>query len=195
MVGKITGLGISQRLDHRDHSRPSSSTVPVRSSDRRHAGAARSHGHRGIRRGRACMLPGWRVEAVEDVNFLAPFKFYRNEPRTVTDQSRDSSARRRLGGRLPFDWQPDASQPGRTASDDALHGSRAAHRQPCRSGSLSGAARTHRTRSSKPPTSIALLPWAGLSGAGTGMVGWRVASIGQMAKGLPDNHHPSDRRR
>jgi hypothetical protein len=30
------------------------------------------------------MLPGWHVAAVEDVNFLAPFKFYRGEPRTVT---------------------------------------------------------------------------------------------------------------
>jgi len=31
-----------------------------------------------------CILPGWYVGAVEDVSFLAPFKFYRNEPRTVT---------------------------------------------------------------------------------------------------------------
>ena len=31
-----------------------------------------------------CLLPGWHVESIEDVNFLAPFKFYRNEPRTVT---------------------------------------------------------------------------------------------------------------
>ncbi len=23
-----------------------------------------------------CLLPGWHVEAIEDVNFLAPFKFY-----------------------------------------------------------------------------------------------------------------------
>jgi hypothetical protein len=30
------------------------------------------------------VMPGWHVEAVEDVNFLAPFKFYKNEPRTVT---------------------------------------------------------------------------------------------------------------
>ena len=29
------------------------------------------------------MLPGWHIEAIEDVNFLAPFKFYRQEPRTV----------------------------------------------------------------------------------------------------------------
>ncbi|MGA8491820.1 MAG: polyketide synthase dehydratase domain-containing protein, partial [Terriglobales bacterium] len=30
------------------------------------------------------LLPGWHIEAIEDVNFLAPFKFYRTEPRTVT---------------------------------------------------------------------------------------------------------------
>jgi len=29
-------------------------------------------------------LPSWHVEAVEDVRFLAPFKFYRDEPRTFT---------------------------------------------------------------------------------------------------------------
>jgi len=29
-------------------------------------------------------LPGWQVAAIEDVNFLAPFKFYRGEPRTLT---------------------------------------------------------------------------------------------------------------
>ena len=31
-----------------------------------------------------CLLPGWHVEAIEEVNFLAPFKFYRSEPRPVT---------------------------------------------------------------------------------------------------------------
>jgi hypothetical protein len=30
------------------------------------------------------MLPGWHVKAVEEISFLAPFKFYRHEPRTVT---------------------------------------------------------------------------------------------------------------
>jgi acyl transferase domain-containing protein/NAD(P)-dependent dehydrogenase (short-subunit alcohol dehydrogenase family)/acyl carrier protein len=33
------------------------------------------------------MLPGWSVEAIENVNFLAPFKFYRSEPRTLTIQA------------------------------------------------------------------------------------------------------------
>ena len=30
------------------------------------------------------LVPGWHIEAFEDVSFLAPFKFYRHEPRTVT---------------------------------------------------------------------------------------------------------------
>ena len=34
-------------------------------------------------------LPGWQVIAVEDVEFLAPFKFYRDEPRTL-DSSHSS---------------------------------------------------------------------------------------------------------
>ena len=31
-----------------------------------------------------CLMPGCHVEALEDVNFLAPFKFYRDQPRTLT---------------------------------------------------------------------------------------------------------------
>jgi NAD(P)-dependent dehydrogenase (short-subunit alcohol dehydrogenase family) len=31
--------------------------------------------------------PGWEVESIENVDFLAPFKFYRGEPRTVTVQA------------------------------------------------------------------------------------------------------------
>ena len=38
-----------------------------------------------------CMLPGWYIEAIENVDFLAPFKFYRNEPRTLTVESQISS--------------------------------------------------------------------------------------------------------
>jgi hypothetical protein len=30
------------------------------------------------------LVPDWAVESIEDVEFLSPFKFYRNEPRTVT---------------------------------------------------------------------------------------------------------------
>ncbi len=34
------------------------------------------------------IAPGWQVEAVENVEFLAPFKFYRSEPRAVTIEAR-----------------------------------------------------------------------------------------------------------
>jgi acyl transferase domain-containing protein/NAD(P)-dependent dehydrogenase (short-subunit alcohol dehydrogenase family)/acyl carrier protein len=34
-----------------------------------------------------CLLPGWHVEGIDNVNFQAPFKFYRSEPRTVTTQT------------------------------------------------------------------------------------------------------------
>ncbi len=36
----------------------------------------------------AAVLPEWRVKAIEDVTFLAPFKFYRNEPRSLRVQTR-----------------------------------------------------------------------------------------------------------
>jgi NAD(P)-dependent dehydrogenase (short-subunit alcohol dehydrogenase family) len=32
-------------------------------------------------------LPGWHIDAIENVNFLAPFKFYRNEPRQVITET------------------------------------------------------------------------------------------------------------
>lgn len=34
------------------------------------------------------MLPGWYLESVEDIEFLAPFKFYRSEPRRLQVETR-----------------------------------------------------------------------------------------------------------
>ncbi len=34
-----------------------------------------------------CFAPGWQVSEIADIEFLAPFKFYRNEPRTLTIRS------------------------------------------------------------------------------------------------------------
>ena len=59
------------------------------------------------------MLPGWHVAAIEDVNFLAPFKFYRNEPRTLTIQAafhlegNEVVAECRLLGRRTLPNQPE----------------------------------------------------------------------------------------
>lgn len=64
-----------------------------------------------------CLLPDWRVEAIEDVNFLAPFKFYRSEPRTLAvealihPQGECLVADCRLIGRRPL---PNRSEPQTT---------------------------------------------------------------------------------
>jgi len=50
------------------------------------------------------LLPGWSVASVEDVEFLAPFKFYRDEPRSVTV--------RRPGGRRATRCSPRARSSG-----------------------------------------------------------------------------------
>jgi NAD(P)-dependent dehydrogenase (short-subunit alcohol dehydrogenase family) len=63
------------------------------------------------------MLPGWHVKAIEEIAFLAPFKFYRHEPRTVTievsihSQADELVASCRLIGRrtLPNQSEPQAT--------------------------------------------------------------------------------------
>src|SRR5207302_1783702 len=87
MIGKIASIGISGPLTIQtlldptvqpflyDHQIDRTSVLPGVMGIEAFAEAA------------LCLLPGWHVEAIEDVNFLAPFKFYRNEPRTVTIQA------------------------------------------------------------------------------------------------------------
>ena len=68
------------------------------------------------------MLPGWHVEAVEGINFLAPFKFYRNQPRALTikavisQQGDDVMADCRLIGRRTL---PNKAEP---EDNNSLHG-------------------------------------------------------------------------
>ena len=83
MIGKITsmalqsGLTIETTLDPaiqpflHDHQIDGTPVLPGVMGIEAFAEAAR------------CLLPGWYVAAIENVNFLAPFKFYRNEPRVL----------------------------------------------------------------------------------------------------------------
>jgi hypothetical protein len=84
MLGKIAGMGlhtglmIETMLDPKiqpflhDHKIDGTAVLPGVMGIEAFAEAASS------------MLPGWHVDAIERVNFLAPFKFYRNKPRAVT---------------------------------------------------------------------------------------------------------------
>jgi len=84
MVGKVTSVGIQNGItiettpdpviqpflyDHQIEGRP---VLPGVMGLEAFAEAA------------LCLLPGWQVAAIEDVNFLSPFKFYRNQPRPIT---------------------------------------------------------------------------------------------------------------
>jgi acyl transferase domain-containing protein/acyl carrier protein len=138
------------------------------------------------------MLPGWHVESVEEMNFLAPFKFYRNEPRTVTVETA---------------WRPDGNA---VLADCRLIGRRLLHnqaepqvtthftgrvrlaRQPlvavpgpalaAPSGSVFEAADIYRIYFHGPAYQVLERAW---------WDGNRV--VGLMAKGLPANHHPAEK--
>ena len=138
------------------------------------------------------MHPGWHVEAVEEVNFLAPFKFYRDEPRTVTiqavyyPQGDRLLADCRLIGRRTLPNQPGA------ARDHPLHGPvRLTKQTPTAvtakapvtsSDSIVEAADIYRVYFHGPAYQVLERAW---------WDGKRM--IGLMAGGLPSNHQPSDR--
>ena len=87
MVGKVTGMGVHSGLTMETTLDPKLQPFLY---DHRIDGTPVLPGVMGIEgfaEAALCVLPGWHVEAVEEVNFLSPFKFYRDEPRTVTVQA------------------------------------------------------------------------------------------------------------
>jgi len=152
------------------------------------------------------MLPGWHVEAVEDVNFLAPFKFYRNEPRTletaalIYPQDDCLLAACRLTGRRPLPNQTEpqvtthftarvrlakqssASRPGHL-SQVAARGGRAWHEL--------------LTTPAGPTLEASDIYSVYFHGPAYQVVerAWRDGNwiIGAMKRNLPPNHHPAER--
>jgi NAD(P)-dependent dehydrogenase (short-subunit alcohol dehydrogenase family)/acyl carrier protein len=152
------------------------------------------------------MLPGWHIEALEDVNFLAPLKFYRNDPRTLTTQALISpqgadlvaecrltserqlpnqlepqvtthfTARVRLATQPPT---PSHSRPGQEVSPAGRLFEEAATSQP---GQTMGAQAIYQVYFHGPAYQVLERTWRD---------GQRM--VGQMAKSLPNHHHPPDR--
>jgi 3-hydroxymyristoyl/3-hydroxydecanoyl-(acyl carrier protein) dehydratase len=139
----------------------------------------------------ALMLPGWHAEAVEDVHFLAPFKFYRHEPRTVT-----TNVMFHADGEF-------------VTADCRLIGQRALPNQKEPQVTTHFTARVRMTRSA-PEASITTVPNQSrgevIAAADIYKVyfhgpayqvinrAWREGNrmIGAMAKDLPSNHKPAD---
>jgi len=83
MIGQVVRIGVHEGLIVETELDP---TVQPFLDDHRIDGTAVLPGVMGVEAfAELAMLPlpGHRVEAIEDVRFLAPFKFYRDEPRTV----------------------------------------------------------------------------------------------------------------
>ncbi len=87
MTGKITGMGIYSGLTMETTLDPAAQPFL---NDHRIDGTPVLPGVMGIEafaEAAVCVHPGWYIEAIEEVSFLAPFKFYKDEPRTVIIQA------------------------------------------------------------------------------------------------------------
>ena len=137
------------------------------------------------------MLPGWHVAEIENVNFLAPFKFYRNEPRTLTVEAlihphRDGVvADCRLIGLRPL---PNQTEPQRTTHFTARVWLTKQPPEVVTTSALSSpaghiieAADIYRLYFHGPAYQVLERAW---------WDGNRI--VGLMAKNLPNNHHPSE---
>ncbi len=191
MVGRVAGMGVhagltvETTLDPRiqpflhDHQIDGTPVLPGVMGIEAFAEAARS------------VLPGWQVEAVEDVNFLAPFKFYRNEPRTLTvhvvfqPQGDGIVADCRLTGSRPL---PNQAEPqitthftGRVRLTRQTPAAEAGPALVVPPGASFEAADIYRIYFHGPAYQVLERAW---------IDGNRV--VGQMARGLPADHQPAE---
>ncbi|MGA3315654.1 MAG: SDR family NAD(P)-dependent oxidoreductase [Candidatus Korobacteraceae bacterium] len=192
MVGRITGMGIHSGLTMETTLDPG---VQPFLYDHRIDGTPVLPGVMGIEgfaEAALCVHPGWHVEAVEEVNFLSPFKFYRDEPRAVTIQA----VYYPQGDRMLADCQligrrmlPNHPEPQETIHFTARV--RLSKRTPTAmtakalvtsSDSIVEAAEIYRVYFHGPAYQVLERAW---------WDGKRM--IGLMAGGLPSNHQPSDR--
>jgi NAD(P)-dependent dehydrogenase (short-subunit alcohol dehydrogenase family) len=136
------------------------------------------------------IAPGWQVESVEDIEFLAPFKFYRGEPRPVAIEARlrpDGAglvADCRLTGRRVLASQAEARV--ETHFTGRVRMAKQPRATPDRAaawtqGSAIDAGQIYRVYFHGPAYQVLQRAWWDEHGA-----------VGEMAAGLPDNHQPGD---
>jgi hypothetical protein len=137
------------------------------------------------------LLSGWRVEAVEDINFIAPFKFYRNEPRRLQIETQIHPMRERLiadSRLIGHRSLPNQKNPQATAHFTArVRLTTEAIQRPAATapivpnGACVEAADIYRLYFHGPAYQVLEKVW---------WDGKRV--VGLLARGLPANHHPSE---
>ena len=190
MVGKVTGMGLYSSLTTETTLDPAAQPFLY---DHRIDGTPVLPGVMGIEafaEAALCMHPGWSVEAIEEVNFMAPFKFYRDEPRTVFVQAQfypdgdNLRADCRLIGRRTL---PNQSQPQETVHFTARvrvtkQPPQASAGVPLRLSSegVVDAAQIYRIYFHGPAYQVLDHAWRD---------GARI--VGQMSETLPSDHNPS----
>jgi len=137
------------------------------------------------------IAPGWQVEAVEDVEFLAPFKFYRGDPRPVTVEARFHPEGGglvvgcRLTGRRVLANQTEARIEthftGRVRLARQLSETAGGPVPGTPYGPVIDAEDIYRVYFHGLAYRVLKRAWCDETGA-----------VGEMAAGLPGNHHPSD---
>ncbi|HEU5337560.1 MAG TPA: SDR family NAD(P)-dependent oxidoreductase, partial [Terriglobales bacterium] len=137
-----------------------------------------------------CLLPGWHVVAVKDVNFLAPLKFYRNEPRTLNinafircqDDGLVAECKLTASRTLPNQPDPQVTThfTGRVYLAGSLPQAITRRQSSPFGGALIPAADIYRVYFHGPAYQVIGQGW---------WDGWRMVT--QLAENLPANHHPS----
>jgi len=135
--------------------------------------------------------PGWHIAAVEDVDFLAPFKFYKGEPRAVTVEAEFDSeggglvARCRLTGQrtLPNQAEPQVTThfTGRVRLAKLARESVVGAAPGSRNEPAIQSADIYRVYFHGPAYQVLGRAWVHDDGA-----------VGELAFDLPDHHHPGD---
>jgi len=138
-----------------------------------------------------CLFPGWHAEAIENVDFLAPFKFYRGEPRAlrikiqIHPHGDQMWAECRLTGHrcLPNQTEPQATTHFTARVRLAKGPAPAIVARAFLAPSINGieAADIYRIYFHGPAYQVVDEAW------------WDgKRAIGRLAQGLPPNHHPSE---
>jgi acyl transferase domain-containing protein/NAD(P)-dependent dehydrogenase (short-subunit alcohol dehydrogenase family)/acyl carrier protein len=192
MVGRITGLGIYHGLTMETTLTPTAQPFLY---DHRIDGTPVLPGVMGIEafaEAAVCIHPGWHIERIEEVNFFAPFKFYKDEPRTILIQA----IFRASGDGLVSDCRliGHRTLPGQVGPQESLHFSarvKLAKQLPdainvpepqLSAEAIVNAAQIYRIYFHGPAYQVLERVW------------WDgKCIIGEMAAGLPVNHQPSER--
>jgi NAD(P)-dependent dehydrogenase (short-subunit alcohol dehydrogenase family) len=197
MLGRITGMGIHTGITAEVDLDP---TLQPFLNDHRIDGTAVLPGVMGIE-GFAelagLILPGWSVSAIEDVEFLEPVKFYRDEPRTLQLSAilRDGDAAGTVGGDLVAECSLTASRVLVTSPEPVVtEHFRArvrltAEPAPAEEGDAA-------PKTAKVTTTTDELYQVYFHGPAYQVLGraWRTGGgvAGELSAGLPDNHVPAE---